>query len=254
MIAKRSVTLTEILAVAGVTGAVLCALAGLGTGLGYRFGWWGFRAGIAALPYVFWAAIATAALCMIVALVSAARALRPQLVMGLTGLAIAVTCAWIPFNLRMKASTVPRIHDITTDVANPPQFVRVAALRKSGEHPVAYDGPQVAEQQHKAYPDIGPLVLNAPRDKVFASARDTLAAMGLEIVDADPAQGRIEATATTLLFGFKDDVVVRITDDATTTKVDVRSKSRVGANDFGVNARRIRTFETRLKAAVSTAS
>jgi uncharacterized protein (DUF1499 family) len=52
------------------------------------------------------------------------------------------------------------------------------------------------------------------------------------------------------LFGFKDDVVVRIADDAGVTKVDVRSKSRVGRNDFGMNAKRIRVFLAKLKAAV----
>ena len=74
--------------------------------------------------------------------------------------------------------------------------------------------------------------------------------MGLELIEADAAQGRIEATATSLLFGFKDDVVVRITEDPNGTKVDVRSKSRVGRNDFGMNAKRIRTLLGKLKAAV----
>jgi hypothetical protein len=88
-----------------------------------------------------------------------------------------------------------------------------------------------------------PLVLKAPRDKVFAAAQGTLASMGLEQVAADAAQGRIEATATSLLFGFKDDVVVRVADDPNGTKVDVRSQSRVGGNDFGMNAKRIRAFQ-----------
>lgn len=66
--------------------------------------------------------------------------------------------------------------------------------------------------------------------------------MGLEIVDADPAGGRLEATGTSLLFGFKDDVVVRVTGTAEGAQVDVRSKSRVGLSDLGANARRIRTF------------
>jgi uncharacterized protein (DUF1499 family) len=150
----------------------------------------------------------------------------------------------------MTANPLPPIHDITTDLADPPKFVRVATLRKPDDHPVAYDGPKVAEQQKKAYPDLAPLVLKAPRDKVFAAAQAALASMGLELVEADAAQGRIEATATSLLFGFKDDVVVRIAGDAGVTKVDVRSKSRVGRNDPGMNAKRIRAFQAKLKAAV----
>jgi len=125
--------------------------------------------------------------------------------------------------------------------------VRVAANRKPDDHPVAYDGPAVGEQQRKAYPDLAPLVLKAPRDKVFAAAKGAIASMGLELVEADAAQGRIEATATSMLFGFKDDVVVRIADDPNGTRVDLRSKSRVGRNDFGMNAKRIRALQAKLR-------
>jgi len=74
--------------------------------------------------------------------------------------------------------------------------------------------------------------------------------MGLELVEADAAQGRIEATATSLLFGFKGDVVIRITDNSGGTKLDTRSKSRVGRHDFGMNAKRIRAFQAKLRSAV----
>src|SRR5262249_37259029 len=158
--------------------------------------------------YVFWVAVATTVACAVIAAIAAMRGLRPQLAMSLAGTAIAGACAGIPLDLHMRAGAVPRIHDITTDTANPPQFVQLAALRGSEDHATVYAGPRIATQQHRAYPDIGPVMLNAPRAKIFATARDTLVAMGLHIVDADAAQGRIEATASSLLFGFKDDVVV----------------------------------------------
>jgi uncharacterized protein (DUF1499 family) len=200
---------------------------------------------------VFWAAAGSAAVCAVaVALAATLANARPALVMGLAGLAIAGVTAWVPYNLRMTADALPPIHDITTDLADPPQFERAATLRKPDDNPAAYDGPTVAEQQQKAYPDLAPLVLKAPRDKVFAAAQAVLASMGLELIAADAARGRIEATATSFLFGFKDDVVVRIADAAGDTKVDVRSKSRVGRNDFGMNAKRIRAFLAKLKAAV----
>jgi uncharacterized protein (DUF1499 family) len=72
--------------------------------------------------------------------------------------------------------------------------------------------------------------------------------MGLEIVDANPGEGRIEAVDTTLLYGFKDDIVVRVQEGAEGTRVDVRSMSRVGKSDLGMNAKRIRTFLARLRA------
>lgn len=243
--------LTNALSVLGLVVAVGCALTALGAGLGSRFGWWHYPAGLATLANVFWVAAGAAAVCAVAVVLAATLAnARRALVMGLAGLAIASVTAWVPYDLRMTANALPPIHDITTDLADPPKFVRVATLRKPDDHPVAYDGPKVAEQQQKAYPDLAPLVLKAPRDKVFAAAQAALASMGLELVEADAAQGRIEATATSLLFGFKDDVVVRIADDAGVTKVDVRSKSRVGRNDFGMNAKRIRAFLAKLKAAV----
>jgi uncharacterized protein (DUF1499 family) len=77
--------------------------------------------------------------------------------------------------------------------------------------------------------------------------------MGLEITDANPADGRLEGVDTTLLYGFKDDMVVRIQESPQGTRVDVRSKSRVGRSDLGVNAKRIRTFLTKLRSALPAA-
>jgi len=242
--------IAKLLCVTGLVVAIGCALAALGAGLGYRFGWWHFRTGIATLGYVFWVAAGTAVFCAAALMLATVRAGTGEIVMALAGLAIAGVTAWIPYSLRMTANSVPAIHDISTDVSSPPQFVRVASLRKPDDHPVAYDGPAVGEQQRKAYPDLAPMVLKAPREKVFAAAQGALASMGLDLVEADAAQGRVEATATSLLFGFKDDVVVRVADVGDGTKVDVRSKSRVGRNDFGMNARRIRAFQEKLKAAV----
>lgn len=243
--------LANLLSLLGLVVAIGCALTALGAGLGYRFGWWHYRAGIATLANVFWIAAGTAAACAIAVVLAATRAnARRALFMALAGLAIAGVTAWVPYDLRMTAKALPPIHDITTDLADPPKFVRVTTLRKPDDNPTAYDGPKVGEQQKKGYPDLAPVVLKAPRDAVFAAAQSALASMGLELVEADTARGRIEATATSLLFGFKDDVVVRITDGAGGTKVDVRSKSRVGVHDLGMNAKRIRAFQARLKAAM----
>ena len=74
-------------------------------------------------------------------------------------------------------------------------------------------------------------------------------AMGWDIVARAPAEGRIEAVATSAWFGFRDDIVIRIRPDGGGSKVDIRSKSRDGESDLGVNARRIREFIAKLKAA-----
>lgn len=135
------------------------------------------------------------------------------------------------------------IHDITTDTENPPVFVSVLALRKDAPNSATYGGPEIAAQQHAAYPDIRPLVSDLPPERAFERSRSVARQMGWDIVDENPAEGRIEATATTRWFGFKDDVVVRIAPAAGDgSRVDIRSVSRVGRSDVGTNARRIRTF------------
>lgn len=233
----------------GFVAAIGCALAALAAGLGYRFDLWHFRTGIATLGYVFWVAVGTAAvtlLALVLALVR--RAPNRALVLGFLGVLIAGITAYIPYHLRQIANGVPAIHDITTDLANPPAFVKAVGARKKDDNPATYDGAKAGELQKGAYPDVATIVTPAPPDKAFEASRATLADMGLEISDADAAQGRVEAVATSLLFGFKDDVVVRVAAAADGTHVDVRSKSRVGRNDFGMNAKRIRTFTSKVRA------
>lgn len=135
------------------------------------------------------------------------------------------------------------INDITTDTENPPVFVSVLALRKNAPNSATYGGPKIAAQQHAAYPDIRPLISDLPPARAFERSLSVARQMGWKIVDENPAEGRIEATATTRWFGFKDDVVLRIAPAAGNgSRVDIRSVSRVGRGDVGTNARRIRTF------------
>ena len=72
---------------------------------------------------------------------------------------------------------------------------------------------------------------------------------GVPIVAAEPGVGRIEATDQTRWFGFKDDVVIRVTEADGGSRVDIRSKSRIGRNDFGTNAKRVRAYSRKLEAA-----
>jgi uncharacterized protein (DUF1499 family) len=62
--------------------------------------------------------------------------------------------------------------------------------------------------------------------------------------------GRIEATEKLPWFGFKDDVIHRFTETDEGTRVDMRSKSRIGRGDIGVNADRIDNFLRDLSRAI----
>lgn len=235
------------LAVMAAVVAVASAAAMVFSGIGYRLDLWHFRTGFTIMRWAFWFAAAGAALSLLALLLTRARPGR-TLATALIGIVVGGAAVYFPWSWKQTLDALPYIHDITTDTQNPPQFVAVKTLRKQGDHPVEYDGAEVAAQQQKAYPDLAPLVTQAPREKVFEAAEAVIAAMGLELVDANAGEGRIEATQTSLLYGFKDDVVVRITSAADATRVDVRSKSRVGRSDLGQNARRIRTFLQKLSA------
>ena len=141
----------------------------------------------------------------------------------------------------------PAIHDISTDTSDPPLFVDVLPLRAGARNTADYGGSRVAEQQQAAYPDIVPVDLAIAPAEAFTKALATAKTMGWALVAADSASGRIEATATTRVFRFKDDVVIRIRPRAGGSRLDIRSVSRIGGSDLGKNASRIREFITRLR-------
>jgi len=116
-------------------------------------------------------------------------------------------------------------------------------------NPPEYGGAEVAAQQHRAFPDLQPLAMTMLPHMAFDRVLAEVQALGWKISAAEPAEGRIEAVDTTMFFGFKDDVVIRLRAVQGGTRVDVRSKSRVGLGDTGTNAMRIRRLLSALRAA-----
>ena len=230
---------------AGATILLLAVAAMAMAGLGSRWGWWHFSTGFAILRWAGYAALA-AALVTLVASLAIRGSGRRRAILLAAGLAIvAVATVAVPWQWRRTARTVPRIHDITTDTENPPEFVALRE-RPGAVNPVEYGGPEVAAQQRAGYPDIAPVTLNVTPSEAVARAAATARDLGWEVVAVDTSGGRVEATDRTLWFGFYDDVVVRVTPAGGGSRVDVRSLSRVGGSDVGTNARRIRTFIERL--------
>jgi len=117
---------------------------------------------------------------------------------------------------------------------------------------VAYVGAKVAEQQRHAYPDVVPLTVGLAPDVAFARALDTAQRMGWTIVASDKPAGRIEARQRSRWMGFTDDIIVRVTPASSGSRIDLRSSSRYGRSDFGVNAARIRDYLTALRAATTS--
>jgi uncharacterized protein (DUF1499 family) len=221
--------------------AVLLLVAGPGT----RFGWWEFGTGFLLMRVAFFGGAAAAVLSLVLLVVPRTRRAAPSVLVA--ALLIGSVVAWVPWNGLQTVRSLPFIHDITTDTEDPPQFVAVLPLRADAPNPPDYAGEEVAAQQREAYPDIQPVLLPLPVEQAFALALEAAQAQGWEIVAAVPEDGRIEATATTFWFGFKDDVVIRVTAAGDGSRVDIRSKSRVGRSDVGANAERIRAYSSELE-------
>ena len=158
---------------------------------------------------------------------------------ALASAVLAVAAIAVPLGMMNTAKNVPPIHDISTDLVNPPEFVTIAPLRADAPNPVAYAGAEVAEQQRTAYPDLQTMTYTQSKSELIEAFKQAIENLGWELVNVDADKGIIEATDTTAWFGFKDDVVVRITDNENERLVDIRSKSRIGGSDLGKNAARV---------------
>lgn len=137
---------------------------------------------------------------------------------------------------------LPPIHDISTDTVNPPQFLVLDDSREGARNTLVYGGAEVAAQQQAAYPDIAPIESELSAAAAFERAMTVGDSMGWDIVSEDASNLRFEATARTPVFHFADDVVVVVSPQGEGSRVDIRSVSRIGRGDRGVNAARIRAF------------
>ncbi|MDJ0789908.1 MAG: DUF1499 domain-containing protein [Myxococcota bacterium] len=144
---------------------------------------------------------------------------------------------------------LPRINDITTDLENPPEFVAAPREPVNADEDFSYPEAFVPQVQ-AAYADLAPVNLGVPPDEAIRKARATAEALGWQIIEVDEVGGRLEARESSGLFRFVDDVVIRAQPRGTSGSVlDVRSRSRDGQGDLGVNARRIRAFVAALNEA-----
>jgi uncharacterized protein (DUF1499 family) len=134
------------------------------------------------------------------------------------------------------------IHDISTDTQTPPEFIVLDDTRPGAQNSLQYSGLETAAQQARAYPDIAPILTDLSAQDAFARALEIADDMGWMLMAQTDADLRFEATARTPVFYFADDVVVVVNATPSGSRVDIRSVSRVGRSDQGVNAARIRAF------------
>ena len=133
------------------------------------------------------------------------------------------------------------IHNISTDIDNPPQFIAAVEQRGANSNPLEYTA-EVAAIQQQAFPDVSTISTNQAPLQAFENSLAIAESLGWEVYAQNADQGLIEAVETTFWFGFKDDIVIRIAANNTGSTVDLRSVSRVGVSDLGANANRIIKF------------
>ena len=227
-------------------GSILAILGGLSvvlSGYGYQWGWWHFSVGFQIIPWGTGGAILGAILATI-GFFRMDNRTRNYTIAGSIAMIIGVAAlANFGYWFQEVRKGYPPIHDITTDTENPPEFDAIVPLRQDAPNPPQYiheDGP--AETQKSFYPDVQTLNVSYGYDQAYDRALATAREMPWQIVGENRQEGRIEAYEKLPWFGFIDDVVIRVDTTETGSKIDIRSKSRIGKGDLGVNAERIRSY------------
>ena len=241
--APRVTNLALLLSIGGVAAALIAAF-GSGQDL------WPFRTGFTVLRYAFFAAIG-GGLIALVGLFLARRRRSTRLV-GLNLLALVIGLGFVLYlgaQIR-TARTVPAIHDVSTNLDDMPQFSVLKVREDNLKNIPDNDDPRLKAMDpesrwkaihRQAYSDLRTVSVPWPVAETVRRAEQVARARGWEIAKADPEAGLVEATDTTRFFRFKDDVVVRVrANPQGGSLIDMRSISRVGGSDVGVNAERVR--------------
>ncbi|WP_417622860.1 DUF1499 domain-containing protein [Parasphingorhabdus sp.] len=245
----------------GLGAPIAYIIAAGGSGLGL----WGWQAGLAALPWIILTALAALVLAVGVIILHRRKGRKTR--WPLLGLGVLATLGFLGYLLPYGVAyiTLPAIHDITTDLADPPQFTALTLRPDNWDNiPGVDDGDmrgmnprqRWATEHQDAYPDIRSVRIDQPVAVVIEKAKRLAEDRGWDIASVDPAAGNLEATDTVSLFRLKNDVVIRAraAENGAASIIDMRSVSRVGVHDLGVNAKRVRQFLSDLSGTTTAAS
>ena len=243
--AQRLTRIALVLSIGAVAAALIAAL---GSGQGA----WHFRVGFTVLRYTFFAAIAGAVIALIAIILARRARIAKLFAANLIALVLALGFVLYVGAQVRTARSVPAIHDAATNLDDLPQFTALKVREDNLEKIPDNDDPRLKAMDpetrwktihREAYGDLKTIVVPTPPADTIRRAEALARERGWEIAKVDTAAGILEATDTTLFFRFKDDVVVRARPaPGGGSLVDMRSISRVGGSDVGVNAKRIRDF------------
>ena len=165
---------------------------------------------------------------------------------ALTGLGLGLLMVFAIGAMRGDADSRADFNDVTTDLADPPAFDHAQSLEPNRGRDLGYPA-EFEAKQRELYPDLAPIPFAGSPADAYRRAEAVVQQLGWERT-WDDGSARIEATDTSAIFRFVDDVAIRIRPSASGATIDVRSKSRDGRGDLGVNAARIRAFRDALGA------
>ncbi|KXF78339.1 hypothetical protein ATN84_00610 [Paramesorhizobium deserti] len=156
------------------------------------------------------------------------------------------------------AYVTPPLYDISTDLTMPPQFFRAIHQRKVGMNRINDDASQRAAMQMVAYPQVTGRRYEGSPDRILEAVMAVIEAQGWTPtgrfgMPGEQVETVVEAVAHSFLLGFASDIAIRLTDEGETTYVDMRSVSRYGPRDLGLNARFITDFMNALDQQVNGA-
>lgn len=172
------------------------------------------------------------------------KAWRPRALRG----AILPLIIAIPAFAAVNLSSTPTMNDVSTDLEDRIEFTAELTDLRTSTEPNEMERAHFDLLQRQAYPDVAPILIALPPDQAFAQAKQVAESLpGWQVTGADAASGRIEVTDTSRIFHFVDDVVIRVRPDGTGSRVDLRSRSRDGRGDMGVNAKRVRAYTAAIK-------
>ena len=260
-----------VVALAGAA-AILTPLWFAAAGLGTRFGLWEYSFGLGVMtfdwgPPLLFTTVGLGGAALLLAIIyrlvfgPANAPGAGGYVAAIAALAVGGAGLWYADSVRTTAQTLPPIHDISTDTANPPQFSAAMVERREDDgasNSVDYAAKidprserPLPEVQAEAYPDIQPIETSAEPLLAYRAALGAAREMGWRVTTASEDALMFEGTATTFWYGFKDDVVVRVTPlEEGGSRIDARSVSRVGVSDLGANAARLQAFSERIRSSL----
>lgn len=218
-------------------------------GYGGQQGWWTAEQAVGSLPYI--GALALAGL--LAGLIGRFRgARRHEQLIGALAIVVGLVVVGGIGQYLWRVAHAPPLDDVSTDLLDPPAFVRlpVRADRIAHvplPHRPGYERLSGEERwraaQGDAYPDLRTQTVPVSPARVVGALEAAAHRRRWIVVFSNPGGGHLELSVPSRFFGYVDDLVVRARPAGGGSTVDVRGIARTGDSDHGRIAKLIRRIQ-----------